>query len=82
VHVADPAADAAEARHEYDVELTPFDELPPAEAVVLAVAHRDYLALGPDELGRILKPGGVVVDVKACLPREAFERAGFPLWRL
>jgi UDP-N-acetyl-D-galactosamine dehydrogenase len=82
VHVADPAADADEARHEYGVELTAFERLPRADAVVLAVAHREYRALAPTEMSRILKAGGVVVDVKACLPKPAYERAGHPLWRL
>jgi UDP-N-acetyl-D-galactosamine dehydrogenase len=82
VHVADPAADAVEAKHEYDVELTAIDQLPKANAVVLAVAHREYRALGPNEMSQILNPGGVVVDIKACLPKDAFERAGYLLWRL
>jgi UDP-N-acetyl-D-galactosamine dehydrogenase len=46
VLVADPAADAAEAAHEYGIELTPIRQLPKADAVVLAVAHREYRALG------------------------------------
>jgi UDP-N-acetyl-D-galactosamine dehydrogenase len=82
VQVADPGADAAEAAHEYDVELTPMDRLSRADAVVLAVAHRQYRALGVNGVQKILNPGGVVVDVKACLPKDALERAGFRVWRL
>jgi UDP-N-acetyl-D-galactosamine dehydrogenase len=44
VHVHDPVADALEARHEYGVELEPWEALPRAGAVVLAVAHRQFLA--------------------------------------
>ncbi len=82
VQVADPIVDAAEAACEYGIELTPIGQLPKADAVVLAVAHRAYRALGVDDLRRILNPGGVLVDVKACLPRDVFERAGFRVWRL
>jgi UDP-N-acetyl-D-galactosamine dehydrogenase len=82
VQVADPAAEAAEATHEYNIELTPIDRLPRADAVVLAVAHRQYKTLGVDGVQKILNPGGVVADVKACMPRDALERAGFRVWRL
>lgn len=82
VRVADSVVDPAEAAHEYGVELTPFEQLPKADAVVLAVAHRAHRALGVDDMRKILNPGGVVVDVKACLPRDALERADFRVWRL
>jgi UDP-N-acetyl-D-galactosamine dehydrogenase len=82
VQVADPVAEAAEATHEYNIELTPIDRLPRADAVVLAVAHRQYKTLGVDGVQKILNPGGVVADVKACMPRDALERAGFRVWRL
>ena len=82
VQVADPEADAAEAAHEYEVELTPMDQLSRADAIVLAVSHRQYRALGVSGVQKILNLGGVVVDVKACLPKDALERAGFRVWRL
>jgi UDP-N-acetyl-D-galactosamine dehydrogenase len=40
VHVTDPTADPEEAMHEYGVKLETFEELPRADAVVAAVAHR------------------------------------------
>jgi UDP-N-acetyl-D-galactosamine dehydrogenase len=67
---------------EHGVELTPIDLLPKADGVVLAVAHREYRALDVERMTRLVNPRGVVVDVKACLPRQAFECAGFRVWRL
>ena len=43
VHVHDPVADAAEARHEYGIELETWESLPRANALVVAVAHREFV---------------------------------------
>jgi UDP-N-acetyl-D-galactosamine dehydrogenase len=44
VHVTDPTADPEEAMHEYGVKLEAWDDLPRADAIVAAVAHREYQA--------------------------------------
>jgi len=82
VLVADPEAASIEALHEYGIQLTPFKELPKADAVVVAVAHREYRSLNAGQLGRLLNVGGVVTDVKACLPRAELVAAGYRVWRL
>jgi UDP-N-acetyl-D-galactosamine dehydrogenase len=82
VSVHDPIAEPAEARHEYGLSLCPWDDLPsPADAVVAAVAHREYLSMPlAGILGR-LKPGGLFVDVKSAYDPAAIRGAGHPLWR-
>jgi len=82
VQVHDPLACPAEAEHEYGIRLTPFNELKPANAVILAVSHDQFKA-GPWELVRgLLKGGeGVVADVRRILPRESTP-PGVTLWRL
>ncbi|MGV8824545.1 nucleotide sugar dehydrogenase [Methylibium petroleiphilum] len=82
VRVADPMADAAEARCEYGIDLVPWSELPEAEALVLAVAHHSYTQLVPADLSGRLKPGGVLTDVKSALDPQVFRAAGFRIWRL
>jgi UDP-N-acetyl-D-galactosamine dehydrogenase len=82
VFVHDPYADAAEAQHEYGVSLMQWGDLPRADALVLAVAHRSLLQLGVDELSRKLIRGGVVIDVKAGLDAAALRAAGIHVWRL
>lgn len=80
--VHDPIAAAEEIRHEYDIELTPMDELKPADAVVFAVAHDDYVREGWALMTRLLRGGeGAVVDVKSRLDR-ARRPDGVDLWRL
>ncbi|MDP1611562.1 MAG: nucleotide sugar dehydrogenase [Sulfuritalea sp.] len=73
VTVHDPIADPAEAKHEYGVSLCPWTSIPAndADAVVIAVAHAVFKARAPEDLLRPLKPSGVVIDVKSCLPEDA-----------
>jgi len=73
VHVHDPYADADDARREYGIELLPRLGDEKYDAVILAVAHAPFLALGADGVRALVKPGGVVFDVKQVLPREAVD---------
>ncbi len=70
VEVYDPWIDQAEAARHYGV--TMIDHLPPNrfDAVVLAVAHREFTQFSAQDLRRICKPAAVVYDVKNILPRE------------
>lgn len=82
LYVHDPIADPEEARQEYGITLTPWEALPQVEALVLAVAHRQYRELKPEELRAKLHNPACLMDVKAILDPEAFERDGITLWRL
>jgi UDP-N-acetyl-D-galactosamine dehydrogenase len=82
VYVTDPQAEAEEAMHEYGVALLPWDQMPCADAVVAAVAHREFAALKPAEVGQKLVKGGAFVDVKAAFDAQALQDAGFRVWRL
>jgi UDP-N-acetyl-D-galactosamine dehydrogenase len=82
VHVHDPVADPADALREYGVRLTPWDELPRAEAVVSAVAHRAYQQYSADALAAKLLPNGVYIDVKCQADAAALRARGVQVWRL
>jgi UDP-N-acetyl-D-galactosamine dehydrogenase len=82
VFVSDPQADPEEAMHEYGVRLIPFDELPRADAIVAAVAHREYSGLGVEDLCKKLVKGGAFIDVKAAFDAKALKVAGCRVWRL
>ena len=82
VHVHDPVALPAEAQHEYGVELTPWDQLPRAAAIVAAVAHDRLVQRPVDELAAKLLPGGVFADVKCSADAPALRERGIAVWRL
>ena len=82
VSVHDPIAEAPEAQHEYGITLRNWDELPTgADAIVAAVAHRQYLDMPLTDIVGRLKPGGLFVDVKAAYDQVAIRAAGYSLWR-
>ena len=82
VQVHDPIASAEETAEEYGTALTPFESLRPADAVIFAVAHEDYVVGGWTLIGKLLKNGrGIVLDVKSKLDR-ARKPEGVDLWRL
>ncbi|MDP2847830.1 MAG: nucleotide sugar dehydrogenase [Humidesulfovibrio sp.] len=80
----DPMADADEARHEYGIALSPLAELRSLDALVLAVAHKDYVELGFEDLRGWFREGSapLVLDVKGHFDPAAALAAGFKLWRL
>lgn len=82
VCVTDPQAKAEEALHEYGVKLLTWDDLPCADAIVAAVAHREYAVLGPAHMSSKLVKGGAFIDVKASFDQSAIEALGHKVWRL
>jgi len=82
VQVHDPLALAEETKEECGVTLADMNKLAPADAVILAVAHKDYVDGGWPLIARLLKDGkGTVIDVKSRLDR-AGKPEGVDLWRL
>lgn len=67
---------------EHDIRLHARETLPKVDAVVLAVAHDALRSLSADQVAALLKPGGIVVDVKACLDVVVLRAAGLKVWRL
>jgi UDP-N-acetyl-D-galactosamine dehydrogenase len=82
VHVHDPVADGGEAHHEYGVELENWDALPQADALVVAVAHKEYLAMPLERYASKVVANGTVIDVKSKLKAEALAARGLSVWRL
>ncbi|MCS6785560.1 MAG: nucleotide sugar dehydrogenase [Thiobacillaceae bacterium] len=83
VAVHDPIAAPEEAQHEYGIALTPWSALPrDVDAVVAAVAHRQYLSMPLSDILAHLRPGGVFTDVKSAYDPATIRAAGFRLWRL
>jgi len=82
VYLHDPVADAAEAKHEYGVNMLPWDELPQADAIVLAVAHKEFINMPLHHLLGKVAHGGCFIDVKSKFKRETLEAEGLRVWRL
>jgi len=73
VDVHDPWVSAEEAKHEYGLDLVAEPQAGQYDAVILAVAHRQFTERGADGVRALGKPGAVVFDVKRALPRHAVD---------
>lgn len=70
VDVYDPWVDPEEAHHEYGI--TPIKELQAGryDAIILAVAHHQFKAMGIERIRALGTPSAVLFDVKCILPAE------------
>jgi UDP-N-acetyl-D-glucosamine/UDP-N-acetyl-D-galactosamine dehydrogenase len=82
VVVHDPVVRGEEALREYGIKLTPWDALPTADALVLAVAHRELINRPASDFLAKVSGNGSVVDVKSRLDEAAIRASGRALWRL
>jgi len=82
VQVHDARADHREASNKYGIDLKPYDRLSPAQAVIMAVAHSEYVDQGWSLMEKLLMDGtGYVFDVHRLLDRRTIPQ-GIRLERL
>ena len=85
--VADGWADADVAKHEYDVDLMPFEQLPKADCVIVAVGHNEFRSMNTMQLKSLFRPElpddeKVLIDVKSLYRKDELEASGMKWWRL
>ncbi|MGP4073833.1 nucleotide sugar dehydrogenase [Piscibacillus sp. B03] len=84
--VVDPYADPLEAKHEYGVDLIPFDMIDDADCLIFAVAHDIFRDMSMEQIDRMFgeypNEEKVIVDVKHILDKKQIENEGYSLWRL
>lgn len=67
VTVYDPWANADVVKHEYGIDITTELPIEKFDAVIIGVAHKQFLSL---DVKSLVKEGGVIYDVKGLLPRD------------
>lgn len=81
--VADPQADADEAKTLYDITFTEIDQIRDMDAVILAVAHQEFSRFDLNRMDRFYGGGRkILMDIKGLLDRQTYETAGYIYWRL
>jgi UDP-N-acetyl-D-galactosamine dehydrogenase len=73
IDVHDPWTDAEEALREHGLRTVARPEPGSYDAVILAVAHRQFVALGAEGVRAFGKPVSILYDVKSVLPRDAVD---------
>lgn len=81
--IADPAADADEAKRLYGVDFVDISDIKDMDAVVLAVAHDAFAHFSMADIDKLFGEGQkVLLDLKGLLNRAEYEKAGYSYWRL
>lgn len=82
--IADPAADAAEAKWLYGIEFANMDEIHDMDAVILAVAHEEFKSLDVSKVNSFYRPQAkkVLLDLKGLLDKKTYVNADYLYWRL
>jgi UDP-N-acetyl-D-glucosamine/UDP-N-acetyl-D-galactosamine dehydrogenase len=73
VDVFDPWVDASEAMHEYGIRPVSAPAAGAYDAIIIAVAHRQFMELGANGIRAFGKPNSIIFDVKYVLPRDAVD---------
>lgn len=84
VLVHDPKADPVEAQKIYGVTLVPMEQFTDLDAVILAVPHKEFTAMGPETIQAMFSgtTNPLVIDIKGFFNSTAFLEAGIRYWRL
>lgn len=81
--IADSVADEKEAKLLYNIELCDITKVYGMDAVILAVAHKEFEAFSISQIDELFGEGKrVLIDVKGVLDRKTYENAGYCYWRL
>lgn len=85
--VTDNWADVDIAKHEYNIELTPWNDIPKADCVIVAVGHKEYRNMSMMELKDLFNPEltdeeKVLIDVKSLYRMDELNASGMRFWRL
>ena len=85
--VSDCWADAEVAKEEYGVDLIPFDDLPKADCIIVAVGHNEFRSMSMMKLKELFKNNlpdeeKVLIDVKSLYRMDELNASGMRFWRL
>ena len=85
--VSDRWADNVVASKDYGVDLVPFEKLPKADCIIVAVGHSEYRAMSMMQLKEMFReelPDNekVLIDVKSLYRMDELRASGMKYWRL
>ena len=84
--VCDPCADKDDVKRFYGIDLSPMEALKNLDCLIIAVAHKEFVALTNDDIAKFFKDEDnsrkVIVDVKGIRDKQELEKLGYKYWRL
>ncbi len=82
VSVHDPRANHEAAKHEYNLDLTAWEDFRGFDVIILAVPHDVYLTHSGKEFATRLNDPKLMIDVKGVLDKAHLADHGVHVWRL
>lgn len=79
LQIHDPIAEKDELNQHHGIEAVSYANLEPADVVIIAVAHKEFVDLSKDDFKKLMKPNSVLIDVKSIYPKN---HLGMKTWRL
>ena len=80
--ISDSCVVPKEAQSQYGIELKKIDNIKNQDAVIVAVAHNEYLSLNQKHWTKMLRSGGIVIDIKSIFDKDNFSKINLRYWSL
>ena len=74
VKISDPCVSPKDAETQYNIKLQNIDDIKNQDAVIIAVAHKEYINLPLEFWGKALNYEGIIIDVKSIFEKDFFQK--------
>lgn len=85
-HLVDPYANQEEILRLTGLEIEPLDQVKDADMLIVAVSHKEFKKLRPEEIKKMYKENSsldkILIDVKSIYKKDAMIESGFNYWNL
>ncbi len=82
INVSDSYVIPQEALKEYNIKLKKLRDLKEQDAIIIAVSHKEYTNISLNHWSQMLRPEGVIIDVKSIYKKNHFSKMKFRYWAL
>ncbi len=82
IDVSDDWADKIDTEEKLGLSLEKLSSIRNQDAVIIAVGHNNYKKLTVAHWKKMLKPSGIIIDVKSILNKRIVDQLNIPYWRL
>ena len=80
--VTDEWAESSEVDQSFGIKLTSLNQIKQKDAIILAVGHDEYKNFNDSDWEMLLKPNGIIIDIKSIYRSENFSKTNFTYWSL
>jgi len=82
LYIHGPCASKKEAKTHYNLQLQDWEDIKELDAMIIAVAHDEFMNREPEEYLNKFRGKPIIIDVKSALNKSKFEQLGATIWRL